>query len=921
MLKDKLLSYIKEKTREIDFQAVDNSCTADAMSGIFGVKRNTVSHYLNQELGKSLFKVNTRPVLFFSVKEFEQRFFPVEKSVYVSLDELFEQKKTQNQDQVRGEKDPLDRMIGARGSLKKAVEQIKTSVFYPNTSLPIFLHGDTGAGKSYMARQIYEFSVCHKVLPEGAPFITLNCAQYANNVELLSSSLFGYVKGAFTGAYGTTKGLLEAADGGMLFLDEVHRLNNESQEKLFIFLDQGIFRRMGENEGWHKADVRIVMATTEDLDSNFLDTFLRRVPIVVEIPDLTERGIRERLQFIYQFFIRESQVLDRSLAVSGNVLDALAGHMFKGNVGELQNTIKYLCATIYAKDQERDVIPVRLADLPDEILSEIAQSDESKIKKSQEVLITPVSAPETISPAETEESRYYQELFEKLSSIYEEFQSQGYEAEQFEKRCFHAVNDMLDRLIYQQSSESDTMMMRYVISSVHEAFRYVEYSTNVRFGGNVLHAAAAYFFYLNSHPSEYESEKKISEEFLTYAAGHYKQETHLVKRMMELLSAKMDLNVTEAELLPLVLYFKSLNVRSAENRTRAVILAHGYATASSIANVANRLLEEVIFEAVDMPIDKKMEDIVRWMKEYIEFHDISSGILLLVDTGSLMDIYEELSDVLRVPAAIVNNISTQMAVNAGQMVKQRYHLEDIISRLEKYNQTEYQLIYPKVDKQKVLLTCCLTGTGTAEQIRGLIDDSIPDDIDISVISYDYDQLNNQSTADALLDSYDILGVIGTVNPQLSGVEFIPLEEVVSGAADRKMEKILAPAVPEGRIGEINDHLVRNFSVRQLIGSLTILDTDKIMNHIEECLKKYEVMTGQPLANSTKINLFIHVGCLAERLIRRSPIEDYPCLSDLEEQHTEEIAKIRSAFSGIEDTYSVKIPLSEIGYIYDIINGI
>lgn len=120
MLKDKLLSYIKEKTREIDFQAVDNSCTADAMSGIFGVKRNTVSHYLNQELGKSLFKVNTRPVLFFSVKEFEQRFFPVEKSVYVSLDELFEQKKTQNQDQVRGEKDPLDRMIGARGSLKKS---------------------------------------------------------------------------------------------------------------------------------------------------------------------------------------------------------------------------------------------------------------------------------------------------------------------------------------------------------------------------------------------------------------------------------------------------------------------------------------------------------------------------------------------------------------------------------------------------------------------------------------------------------------------------------------------------------------------------------------------------------------------------------------------------------------------------------
>ena len=910
MLKEKLLSYIKEQTKQADFDHVDKSCTADEMSGIFTVKRNTVSHYLNKEVGKSLFKVNTRPVLFFDAKVFEERFFKPEKPVYASLEELF-MEHTEAERKSREADDPLESMIGARGSLKKAIEQIKTSVFYPNTSLPVFLHGDTGAGKSYMARQIYEFSVCHGVLPEGAPFITLNCAQYANNVELLSSNLFGYVKGAFTGAYGTSKGLLEAADGGMLFLDEVHRLNNESQEKLFIFLDQGIFRRMGESEGWHKAKVRIVMATTEDLASNFLDTFLRRVPIVVEIPDLMERGYQERMQFIYRFFIQESKVLERTFSVSGNVLDALAGHNFKGNVGELQNTIKYLCATTYAKNKEKEKIALRLGDLPDEIISEIAQNDGMKIKKSQEVLITP----------DTEESIHYRELFEKLNSIYEEFQSQGYALDQFEKRCFHAVSDMLDRLIYQQSKESETMLMRYVIGSVHEAFRYVEYSCNVRFGGNVLHAAAAYFFYLNGHPAEYESGGKVSGQFLSFAEEHYRQETQLVKRMMDLLSAKMDLNVTEADLLPLVLYFKSLNVKSQDGRTKAIILAHGYATASSIANVANRLLEETIFEAVDMPIDKKMEDIVLWIKEYIELHDLSSGLLFLVDTGSLMDIYEELSDMLRVPVAIVNNISTQMAVNAGQMVKQKYRLEDILLRLKKYNQTEYQMIYPKIDKQKVILTCCLTGTGTAEQIRGLIDDSIPSDIDITVVSYDYDQLNNQSTADALLDGYDILGVIGTVNPKLSGIEFIPLEEVVSGEAERKMEKILSPVISHERIQEINDHLVRNFSVRQLIGSLTILDTDKIMNHIEDCLKQYEVTDGKALSNSTKINLFIHVGCLAERLIRRSPIEDYPDIDAFEAERTEEIAKIRSAFSGIENTYSVKIPLSEIGYIYDIINGI
>src|SRR5699024_7991829 len=121
---------------------------------------------------------------------------------------------------------------------------------------------------------------------EAGPFVVMNSAQYANNVELLSSTLSGYVKAAFTGAYSPTKGLLEAADEGILFVDEVHRLNSESQEKLFVFLDQGIFRRMGESDGWHRANVRIIMATTEDLQSNFLGTFLRRIPIVIRIPSL-----------------------------------------------------------------------------------------------------------------------------------------------------------------------------------------------------------------------------------------------------------------------------------------------------------------------------------------------------------------------------------------------------------------------------------------------------------------------------------------------------------------------------------------------------------------------------------------------------------------------------------------------------------
>lgn len=132
-------------------------------------------------------------------------------------------------------------MIGYDKSLAEPIEQLKTAVFYPNNGLPVMVMGDTGIGKSYFVQIMYEYMVKAEVLSETAPFKVLNCAQYYNNPELLSGLLFGYSKGAFTGAYEKKRGLLEDANGGLLFLDEVHRLNAEGQEKLLLSWIKGPF--------------------------------------------------------------------------------------------------------------------------------------------------------------------------------------------------------------------------------------------------------------------------------------------------------------------------------------------------------------------------------------------------------------------------------------------------------------------------------------------------------------------------------------------------------------------------------------------------------------------------------------------------------------------------------------------------------
>ena len=179
LLKDSIIQYVKENTAKISLEELDTVLTAEAIAGYFQVKRNTVSYYLNQEIGKTFFKINTRPVRFLDKKVFEKNFFTVSKDVYASVNDLLDENKRKNGIQKEEkqeinfveEQDVFQNLIGSNGSLKNPIEQMKTSIFYPNTSLPVFLHGPTGSGKSFMARKIYEFAVQEGILKPDAPFI------------------------------------------------------------------------------------------------------------------------------------------------------------------------------------------------------------------------------------------------------------------------------------------------------------------------------------------------------------------------------------------------------------------------------------------------------------------------------------------------------------------------------------------------------------------------------------------------------------------------------------------------------------------------------------------------------------------------------------------------------------------------------
>lgn len=129
------------------------------------------------------------------------------------------------------------------------------------------------------------------------------------------------MKGAFTGAQSDRPGAFEAADGGMLFLDEVHRLSAEGQEKLFTWLDRGEIYRVGDTAQGHPVSVRLVFATTEEIHSTFLTTFLRRIPIQVNLPDLQHRSRQEKEALILLFSGRRRKTFGHAYPQTAFVAD------------------------------------------------------------------------------------------------------------------------------------------------------------------------------------------------------------------------------------------------------------------------------------------------------------------------------------------------------------------------------------------------------------------------------------------------------------------------------------------------------------------------------------------------------------------------------------------------------------------------
>ncbi|GKU28458.1 sigma 54-interacting transcriptional regulator [Clostridium folliculivorans] len=701
----------------------------------------------------------------------------------------------------------FNKLIGVNGSLKNKIDLAKAAILYPPNGLHTLIYGGTGVGKSELAECMYEFAIHSNVKPKDAPLVIFNCADYAENANLLISQLFGVVKGAYTGANVDREGLVDKADGGILFLDEIHRLPPEGQEILFYLIDKGKYRRLGETNTERNVNVLILAATTENPESNLLLTFRRRIPMLIELPKLNDRPLSERLEIIIMFLIREANRINKNLLVSKDVLMSLMLYNCQGNIGQLKSDIQVICAKSYVKymSQNTDEVLIDMEDLNNFIKSPFLKG--GAINKTLMNLVTDdlyidIKNMES-SKSQINEYVNENEIYQYIENEFQLLEKQGLKVEVIDEILHEKVEDKLGKIMNNKNiakllniNELKTIVMPEVIDITEGILELVRGKYKV-INKSFFIALA---IHINFTIERILTGKKIIKSNINRNKDKLTQEFEIAEKIRKMIEKATKLKIPEDESGYIALYINKFcsDELILEPKVRVIIITHGH-VAEGMAEVANKLLGVDDAVGIEIELDESPEDALERTIRVVKQVDEGRGCLLLVDMGSLGGFASAVEKVTGIPTKTIGRVDTLIALEAVRKASiEGANLENIVEELNQskmYKGTFKDEVsnanYLK-SRKKALVTVCLTGHGNALSIKKFLQNHLKrmnSGVEIFPIGF-IDKHDVEDEVNKISSEYEILAVCGTINPKLKKVPFISYESLLSGQGISRLEKLM-----------------------------------------------------------------------------------------------------------------------------------
>lgn len=792
---------------------------------------------------------------------------------------------------------PFAKMIGHNGSLKYQTQIASAAVSYPPHGIHALIIGKTGVGKSLLASEMARY--LSSIRGASVPFITFNCAEYSDNPQLLLAQLFGYVKGAFTGAETNKAGLIESANNGILFLDELHRLSPTGQEMLFTLIDKGLYRRLGDTAD-RTAQIMIVGATTENPSNFLLSTFKRRIPLIIQIPELCERPINERLDIITWFLYEEAQKLGCSIHLSYPALKLLVSFRGENNIGDLRNEIRIACAQSnwscgHRDKNDKSALSIDIYDLSrnlsihymadehvDAYFSAAGLGAGLEISCERPVAFSPASD-EVLIPFD------FQHFVEQKMLFYRGLGKNVTEAE-------HLIVTDLDKQYKQHGRNAISgkvappgivygSIAPVVWQATNELLQYATIEFGKSYDQDIINSIAYYLqqlkFYAHAgriifSPSSFEN---ISE---------FPKEKSLVTKITPLLKNYLGIELMDGEIMLLAMLLA--HTSPDQHQPSVNLLLCGYAnSATGIAAFANSLLNTSFIKALDMP--DNLDAATLRSKILGVLGNTFQDTLILCGLNISSILWRALSKDSLLYFRILPVLDPMIVLECARMIlMSNTGIDEITSKLvSEYNNhlgsginEVHTTIRPTVsssdgsadDMRDIIITYCITGVGSARIVREMLlqDLSVASTIDILPLGIKDDIFSISHKLGKRLKL-----IIGIMNPDIPGVPYVSIEQFLYSNRPSDLLRSKGISLPVNGDIRVEDLATMTLEVQlkhireHLYYFAPSLDVKKVEKSARYIIEKVMQLSQIPLPSDLIVRIYIHCATMFERIITAAPI--------------------------------------------------
>jgi transcriptional regulator with AAA-type ATPase domain/transcriptional regulatory protein LevR len=689
-------------------------------------------------------------------------------------------------------------LVGESGSIKNSVKRMRAAFLYPPSGLNTIIVGETGTGKSKLVETVYNNLISKGEISSDRKLIKYNCANYANNPELLMSQLFGHLKGSFTGANSDKDGIIKEADGGILFLDEIHRLSSVGQEMLFTVIDEGKYRRLGQSSASEDIDVMIIGATTEDISSNILGTFKRRIPMIIELPSLENRGIDERFQIIVSLLQLESNKLEKLIMISSHCLVNLLTYNCKGNLGQLKSDIRVAIANSYLNflESQKDFLELKMSDFPKTVHESITEKltlSELDFYRDHGVLVKPDESRVTFIDERQIEVKPEQ-LCNLIDSVYESFEKQSLPTSLVSDLIFREIKYRISHIIKKESYYSEKSAVEYVKRSskyekrINGLIEYVEEElgelrSDVK--GYMRISLEDFFLKIDSGwdfpdvtltraEEEFLLEYRIALEALNEA--FQSQNYCFPKIIIGIISTYIHFGYTDC---------------NKKGDVKVVIIAHGK-IATAMAEVCNYYVHEKVLSAIDMPLELSKEEYIDYVLKTVSEYE-ENNLLLLVDLGTPLLLGEIISRKTDKYAKTVARVDLALALEAAIKVKKKnITLTEIYDYLKNKQVGESKEVIGNVSEaENIIIVTCVTGQGASNNIKAFLKKNFKGYLDgVDILPFGVMTHEILQYIERISKTQNLIACIGTYAINLENVPFFEMSELIQDSGKEKLIRLL-----------------------------------------------------------------------------------------------------------------------------------